>query len=94
MDGYASDDADIIYRLTVFICREEDYFQKFYCWSIELLVLHSLFFLLVKVNENATFVEDGMDDDIEFDDYSEEEEDQAADIDAVSRYSFWYKDFA
>lgn len=37
----------------------------------------------VKVNENATFVEDGMDDDIEFDDYSEEEED-VADIDAVS----------
>lgn len=40
----------------------------------------------VKVNENATFVEDGMDDDIEFDDYSEEEED-VADIDAVS--SMW-----
>lgn len=42
----------------------------------------------VKVNENATFVEDGMDDDIEFDDYSEEEED-VADIDAVS--SMWEK---
>ncbi|KAG7153913.1 Eukaryotic translation initiation factor 1A-like [Homarus americanus] len=37
----------------------------------------------VKVNENATFVEDGMDDDIEFDDYSEEEEDVVADIDAI-----------
>lgn len=35
------------------------------------------------MNENATFVEDGMDDDIEFDDYSEEEEDNVADIDAV-----------
>merc|ERR1712168_61382 len=37
----------------------------------------------VKINENTTFVEDGMDDDIEFDDYSEEEEDAAADIDAL-----------
>ena len=40
----------------------------------------------MKVNENSTFVEDGMDDDIEFDDYSEEEEDAAADIDVVSVY--------
>lgn len=38
------------------------------------------------MNENATFVEDGMDDDIEFDDYSEEEEDVVADIDAVSSF--------
>jgi len=35
----------------------------------------------VKVNENTTFVEDGMDDDIEFDDYSEDEDDRDADID-------------
>ncbi|KAB7495476.1 UNVERIFIED_CONTAM: hypothetical protein RMT77_001162 [Armadillidium vulgare] len=34
----------------------------------------------VKVNENATFVEDGMDDDITFDEYSEEEEDAGADF--------------
>merc|ERR1712212_194619 len=37
----------------------------------------------VKVNENSTFVEDGMDDDIEFDDVSEGEEDGPADIDAI-----------
>lgn len=46
--------------------------------------IHFIFLPTVKVNENATFVEDGMDDDIEFDDYSEEEEDVVADIDAVS----------
>lgn len=45
----------------------------------------------MKVNENATFVEDGMDDDIEFDDYSEEEEDVVADIDAVSNILRWEK---
>lgn len=52
--------------------------------------MQGIFFIssTVKVNENATFVEDGMDDDIEFDDYSEEEED-VADIDAVS--SMWEK---
>ncbi|MCL4137642.1 UNVERIFIED_CONTAM: hypothetical protein GTU68_047087 [Idotea baltica] len=37
----------------------------------------------VKVNENATFVEDGMDDGITFDEYSEDEEDGGADIDGV-----------
>lgn len=50
-----------------------------WCFYVHL----TLFNPTVKVNENATFVEDGMDDDIEFDDYSEEEED-VADIDAVS----------
>ena len=40
--------------------------------------------LSVKVNENPTFVDSNMDDDIVFNDYSEDEENADDDIDNVS----------
>ena len=40
-------------------------------------------FLPVKVNEMVTFVEDGMDGEIAFDDFSEDEEDTRDDLDLV-----------